>query len=102
VGLAILRWRSLPLLNQAGEIALASANASAEQDRAPPSPTSVSGTDSLTHQTVTVTGTDTIWLVPGIGPVKEVTVVNSSPSVTTESGQPPAGPPGIYDVSSPN
>jgi len=64
--------------------------------------TSVSGTDSVTHQTVTVTGTDTIWLVPGIGTVKEVTVVNSSPSVTTESGQPPAGPPGIYDVSSPN
>jgi hypothetical protein len=38
--------------------------------------TSVSGTDSVTHQTVTVTGTDTIWLVPGIGTVKEVTVIN--------------------------
>ena len=47
--------------------------------------TSVNGTDSLTHQTVTVTGTDTIWLVPGIGTVKEVTVINSSPSVTTEN-----------------
>ena len=47
--------------------------------------TSVSGTDSFTHQTVTVTGTDTIWLVPGIGTVKEVTVINSSPSVTTEN-----------------
>jgi hypothetical protein len=47
--------------------------------------TSVTGTDSLTHQTVTVTGTDTIWLVPGIGTVKEVTVINSSPSVTTEN-----------------
>jgi hypothetical protein len=47
--------------------------------------TSVNGTDSLTHQTVTITGTDTLWLVPGIGTVKEVTVINSSPSVTTES-----------------
>jgi hypothetical protein len=47
--------------------------------------TSVSGTDSLTHQTATITGTDTIWLVPGIGTVKEVTVINSSPSVTTEN-----------------
>jgi hypothetical protein len=47
--------------------------------------TSLSGTDSLTQQTVTVTGTETIWLVPGIGPTKEVTVINSSPSVTTES-----------------
>lgn len=47
--------------------------------------TSVSGTDSLTHQTVTITGTDTIWLVPGIGTVKEVTVINSNPSVTTEN-----------------
>jgi hypothetical protein len=45
---------------------------------------SVSGTDSVTHQTVTVAGTDTIWLVPGIGTVKEVTVINSSPSITTE------------------
>jgi len=47
--------------------------------------TSVSGTDSVTHQTVTLTGTDTIWLVPGIGTIKEVTVINSSPSVTTEN-----------------
>src|SRR6185437_8408487 len=47
--------------------------------------TSVNGTDSLTHQTVTVTGTDTIWLVPGIGTVKEVTVIFLSPSVTTEN-----------------
>ena len=47
--------------------------------------TSVSGTDTLTHQTVTVTGTDTIWLVPGIGTVKEVSVINSNPSVTTEN-----------------
>jgi hypothetical protein len=47
--------------------------------------TSVSGTDSLTHQTVTVTGTDTLWLVPGVGIVKEVTVIDSSPSVTTEN-----------------
>jgi hypothetical protein len=47
--------------------------------------TSVTGTDSLTHQTVTLTGTDTIWLVPGIGTVKEVSVVNSNPSVTTEN-----------------
>jgi hypothetical protein len=34
---------------------------------------------------VTLTGTDTIWLVPGIGTVKEVIVINSSPSVTTEN-----------------
>lgn len=47
--------------------------------------TSVNGTDSLTPETVTVTGTDTIWLVPGIGTVKEVTVINSNPSVTTEN-----------------
>ncbi len=47
--------------------------------------TSVSATDSLTQQTATVTGTDTIWLVPGIGTVKELTVINSNPSVTTEN-----------------
>lgn len=47
--------------------------------------TSLSGTDSLTQQTVTVTGTETTWLVPGIGATKEVAVINASPSVTTES-----------------
>jgi hypothetical protein len=47
--------------------------------------TSVTGTDSTTNQSTTVTGTDTIWLVPGIGTVKEISVVNSNPPVTTEN-----------------
>jgi hypothetical protein len=47
--------------------------------------TTVTGTAVDGSQSVPVSGTDTVWLAPGVGPVKETTVANASGTSVTST-----------------